>query len=296
METAKSTKIIIEAIINAGIEKVWEHWTNPKHIIHWNFASDDWHSPRAENDLRNGGKFSWRMESKDGTMGFDFTGKYDKVETNKIIKYTLDDNRKVEISFVTEGYETRVTETFEAETIHSLELQKEGWQAILNNFKKYIESGTSPDELHFEISIDAEVGKVYKTMIDKDRYSEWTAVFNPSSRYEGSWKQGSEIHFFGTEKDKSTVGMVSIIKENIPNRFISIEHQAIIHDGKKISSGPEADLWSGSLENYIFTSDNGKTKLTIEMKIPRKLKEEYKNYFLDTWPKALNKLKSICEA
>ena len=90
--------------------------------------------------------------------------------------------------------------------------------------------------------------------------------------------------------------MVSIIKENIPNRFISIEHQAIIHDGKELSSSPEADLWSGSLENYIFTSDSGKTKLTIEMKIPRKLKEEYKTYFLDTWPKALIKLKAICEA
>ena len=132
--------ITISAVLDAPVLKVWECWTDPKHIICWNYASDDWHSPRAENDLRVGGKFVSRMEALDGSMGFDFSGKYTKVEQHKLIELTLDDDRKVQVRFDEVGNKTKVTEVFEAEQENTLELQQTGWQAILNNFKKYVEA------------------------------------------------------------------------------------------------------------------------------------------------------------
>ena len=136
----ESIRITVENSINAPIEKVWECWTSPKHIIHWNHASDEWHTPAAENDLCVGGKFLYRMESKDGTMGFDFNGIYDFIRINMQITYTIEGGRKVNIIFTTNGETTTVKETFDAETENSVELQQSGWQAILNNFKKYTES------------------------------------------------------------------------------------------------------------------------------------------------------------
>ena len=134
------TIITVENTINAPVEKVWELWTKPEHIIKWNNASEDWHTPHAENDLRPGGSFVSRMEAKDGSMGFDFGGVYDEVRNNEYIGYTMDDGRKVKISFSTGGNKTKVVESFEAENTNSVELQKGGWQAILNNFKEYTEA------------------------------------------------------------------------------------------------------------------------------------------------------------
>ena len=133
------TTITVEAAIAAPIEKVWQYWTEPQHITQWNNASEDWHTPHAENDLKEG-RFTSRMEAKDGSFGFDFSGNYTLVETNKLIEYTLDDDRKVSINFTSHGNETTVVKTFEAENMNSIELQKGGWQAILDNFKKYVEN------------------------------------------------------------------------------------------------------------------------------------------------------------
>lgn len=143
MENKNKLKITVQTIINVPIEMVWKCWTNPKDIIIWNTASDDWHTVKAENELKPGGKFSSRMEAKDGSFGFDFYGIYDKIQNHQLIEYTLGDNRKVSITFSLEGDQTKVIETFEAENENSLELQKNGWQAILNNFKKYVESVNS---------------------------------------------------------------------------------------------------------------------------------------------------------
>lgn len=151
MATLEKTAITVGAEINAPVEKVWEFWTNPKHIVHWNNASDDWHTPKAENDLRVGGKFLSRMEARDGSMGFDFIGFYSKVEPLRQIEYTLEDDRRVQISFTSEGDKTRVTETFEAEQENSMELQQSGWQSIVNNFKRYVETSGKMETLHFEI-------------------------------------------------------------------------------------------------------------------------------------------------
>lgn len=132
--------ITVENTIQAPAEKVWELWTSPVHITKWNNASDDWHTPFAENDLCVGGKFLFRMESKDGTMGFDFNGIYDVIKPNEQITYTIEDGRKVNVLFTTEGKATIVSETFEAESENPVELQQKGWQAILDNFKKYVEN------------------------------------------------------------------------------------------------------------------------------------------------------------
>ncbi len=133
------TAIIVEATISTQIEKIWQYWTTPEHIINWNFASDDWCAPAAVNDLSVGGKFSFRMEARDGSMGFDLEGIYIVVKTNEIIEYNLADGRNVKVLFVKNGNKYDVIETFEAEDTNPIELQKGGWQAILNSYKNYVE-------------------------------------------------------------------------------------------------------------------------------------------------------------
>ena len=140
MESDNKTNITVEATVNAPVEKAWEYFTKPEHIIKWSHASDDWHTTKAENDLRVGGEFSSRMEAKDGSYGFDFGGVYDVVDINKKIEYTLGDGRKVSIDFSSENDATKVSETFEAETTNSIEMQKGGWQAIMDNYKRYTEN------------------------------------------------------------------------------------------------------------------------------------------------------------
>ena len=140
MQTANKPAITVKTTVDAPIEKVWKYWSSPEHITQWNNASDDWHTPRAENDLRTGGKFLARMEARDGSFGFDFGGVYDEVRENKYIAYTMGDGRKVEVTFSGNKNETNVEETFEAENENSIEMQKTGWQAILDNFKKYAET------------------------------------------------------------------------------------------------------------------------------------------------------------
>ena len=139
MQTHEKTVITVETTVNAPVEKVWKIWTSPDHITQWSNASDDWHTTKAENDLRKGGKFTSRMEAKDGSMGFDFEGVYDEVKENKLIAYTLGDDRKVHITFASEGNQTLVTESFEAENMNPVEMQISGWQAIMDNFKAYVE-------------------------------------------------------------------------------------------------------------------------------------------------------------
>ncbi len=132
--------ITISAEVKAGIEKVWECWTNPAHIVHWCSGSPDWHVPTAENDLREGGKFKTRMEAKDGSMGFDFEGIYTLVSKNSSIEYGMADGRKVKTQFTAEPNLTKITETFDMENENPEEMQRTGWQTILNNFKNYTES------------------------------------------------------------------------------------------------------------------------------------------------------------
>ena len=133
-------KITVEVIIDRAIEKVWELWNSPDHIVNWNHASDDWHTVRAENELRVGGRFFYRMEAKDGSMGFDCEAIYIEVIDFKKLQYTGLGDRIVSIYFDSLEEKTHIKEIFDAENENPIELQKAGWQAILNNFKKYAES------------------------------------------------------------------------------------------------------------------------------------------------------------
>ena len=142
METTDKAPITVEATVNSPIEKVWKLWNRPEHITKWCNASDDWHAPFAENDLKTNGKFKTTMEAKDGSFSFDFGGVYSNVEENKLIEYTIADGRKVRVEFLSDGNETKVVETFDPENTNPLEMQRGGWQAILNNFKKYTEANS----------------------------------------------------------------------------------------------------------------------------------------------------------
>lgn len=132
--------ITVEVRVQAPVEKVWEYFTEPEHVTKWNHASDDWHSPSAQNDLRVGGKFLFRMEAKDGSAGFDFGGVYDAVAPHRHISYMMGDGRKVETTFAPGNGGVRVTTVFEPESENTPELQRSGWQAILDNFKMYAEN------------------------------------------------------------------------------------------------------------------------------------------------------------
>ncbi len=136
----KAIKIAVEATISADTKKVWEYWTKPEHITKWNFASDDWHCPKAENDLKPGGKYSARMEAKDGSWGFDFEAVYDEIINQKTLTYTMSDGRQATTDFENLSDKTKVIITFDAESENSEEMQRQGWQAILDNFKKYVET------------------------------------------------------------------------------------------------------------------------------------------------------------
>lgn len=140
METATKNRITVETIVKAPVDKVWKSWNEPEHIMNWCHASDDWHAPASTNDIRTGGTFSTTMAAKDGSYSFDFGGVYDNVKEHELIQYTMGDGRKVEAIFTSEGNDTKVVETFEAESTNPLEMQRSGWQAILDNFKKYTES------------------------------------------------------------------------------------------------------------------------------------------------------------
>lgn len=287
----ENIQITVQTRVQGSLEQVWNCWTKPIHIMHWNQASDDWQTSFAVNDLRVGGRFCSRMEARDGSFGFDFEGEYEAVEYGKRIAYRMDDDRRVELRFEEKDGEVIITETFDAEKTNPLEMQKEGWQSILNSFKRHVEGGKVND-IHFEIRINAPLEKVYKTMIDKAHFTSWTAAFNPTSRFEGSWDKNADIDFIGCDENGNEGGMVSRIRENMPGRFISIEHLGMWLEGKKVLEGPMVEGWKGAFENYTFVPEGNGTLLIIDMDSNL----EMEAYFKEMWPKALDKLKEICQA
>ena len=146
----------------------------------------------------------------------------------------------------------------------------------------------------YKININAPASKVYNLMLgleNKKNYEAWTALFNPTSTYEGSWDEGSKMLFVGTDEQGNKGGMIAEIAENIPNKFISIKHYGILENGQEILDGPKVESWAGSMENYTFSETNGDTTITVEVDS----NEEYIDYFDETWPKALGKLKELSE-
>ena len=135
-----SEQVVIESLVNRPRQLVWTCYNQPEHIVKWNFASEDWRCPRAEVDLRAGGRLNSRMEAKDGSFGFDFEAIYDEVLDGVLVAYTLSDGRQVQTTFEDSGAATRVTTRFDAESQNPVDMQRAGWQAILDNFARYVES------------------------------------------------------------------------------------------------------------------------------------------------------------
>lgn len=132
--------VVVETVVHKYVEQVWEFWTTPEHISNWNFATPEWHCPSAEHDLKVGGKLKYHMAAKDGSMAFDYEATFTKIIPNEHLEYRLDDGRNVSIKFLAEVGFTKVIESFEVEDENSIEMQRQGWQAILDNFKRYAES------------------------------------------------------------------------------------------------------------------------------------------------------------
>lgn len=135
----ENNKLTIRATILANVQKVWDYYTMPEHIVNWNFAIDSWHCPSATNNLSVGGKFTSRMEAKDGSFGFDFEGIYEEVIQHKKLSYAMADGRKASIEFIPGPDKTEIIIHFDAEQENPVDMQRDGWQAILNNFKQYVE-------------------------------------------------------------------------------------------------------------------------------------------------------------
>jgi uncharacterized protein YndB with AHSA1/START domain len=286
-----ATTITVATTVNATAEKVWNYWTKPRHIIRWNNASEDWCTLKATNDLQPGGKFSSTMAAKDGSFSFDFEGVYDTVINHELIQYTMSDGRKATVYFTAKDNATTVDVTFDAENENPVDMQQQGWQSILNNFKKYTEGGGLLEVIDFSITINAPVEKVAALMLADETFRQWSAAFNPTSRYEGSWQKGAAILFTGINDKGEKEGMVSRIREHVPNEFVSIEHVGLVSGDKQITTGPEVEGWAGILENYTFKKHNGNTLLEVDMDANM----QYKSYFETAWPEALKKLKEICE-
>lgn len=149
-------------------------------------------------------------------------------------------------------------------------------------------------KLKFKVSINAPVTRVYDLMLgttNKSTYEQWTSLFNPTSTYEGRWDKGSKILFVGVDEKGEKGGMVSRIAENIPNQFVSIQHYGLFKAGKEITEGPEVEKWANGFENYTFQENKGATTVTVELDIT----DDFSDYMNQTYPKALDRLKELCE-
>lgn len=150
------------------------------------------------------------------------------------------------------------------------------------------------EKIQFKVNINALADKVYDIMLgisNKATYEQWTALFNPTSTYEGNWNKGSKILFIGFDENGNKGGMVSEVFDNISNRFISIRHYGILKENEEITEGPEVAKWANGFENYTFEENNGITTVTVDLDVT----EDFLDYMNQTYPKALRKLKEICE-
>lgn len=282
--------ISIKTQVNAHVSKVWEFWTTPSHICRWNFASPEWGCPRCTNDLVIGGKLDARMEAKDGSFGFGFWSTYNAIVPEKRLDLTMGDGRKWLVEFESNEAGTTVIEHFEPESENPREIQEGGWQAILNNFKAYVESKPF-EKLTYKVQIEKPKEDVFHTMLAPSTYNEWTSVFTATSHYEGEWKEGAKMRFLSKDADGNLQGMVSRISKVEPNEVVVIEHLGDIVNNEEITTGDLIDTWSGALEKYFYAENGNGTTLTVEVdSIP-----DYFSFFEEQYPKALLKLKEVCE-
>ncbi|MBC8059823.1 MAG: SRPBCC family protein [Clostridiaceae bacterium] len=289
MKTSSNSKITVETTVKIPIEKAWEYWTEPEHITKWNNASDDWHTPFSENDLKVGGKFLSRMEAKDGSFGFDFSGIYDNVKLNEVISYTLGDGRKVLVNFKVNEGETNIIEIFEAETTNSNEIQQSGWQAILDNFKKYAEKISNTrykmKELLFSIIIKAPKEKVWNTLWGDNTFRNWASIIDEGTYMVGEIREGNKVQFISSV---SGYGVTSKIVKHIPFEFVLFRHMT---DTMESGTQERENEWTAGKESYFLAETDGVTTLTVKIDVPREPEETFNTRF----PRALERVKNLAE-
>jgi len=223
--------ITVQVRVKAPVEKVWQLWTEPSHITKWNAASDDWHTTRAENDPRTGGRFVTRMEAKDGSFGFDFEGVYDAVVPNERLEYAMPDGRTVKVTFKTDGDETLVTEEFQAETEHSEERQREGWQSILDHFKAYVEWTINPQrELVGSRVFDYPLALVWQAWTDPQYLARWWGPHGFSNTfYDFEFREGGHSRFTMHGPDGQNYDNELVYAEIVHHAKIVLEHVSEPH-------------------------------------------------------------------
>jgi uncharacterized protein YndB with AHSA1/START domain len=281
--------ITIQAIINAPIQKVWDNFTQPEHICKWNAASDSWHTTKATNDLQVGGKFCYTMAAKDGSFSFDFEATYTEVNAPYGFKSILGDGRYFETQLLETEGGIIIKEIFEPETENSADMQRSGWQSILNHFKNYAEEKIT---LRFDAMIQAPVEKVFTLMFAEETYSEWAKIFNPTSYCIGDWQKGSLMKFLGTDEEGKAGGMITKVAERIENQCLLLEHIGVIKDGEELLEGPAVDAFKGAREQYYYAAFSADT---TALQVVMDSTGEWDEYFMSTWPTALEKIKEICE-
>lgn len=226
-----SESITIEACIKAPVEKVWQFWTEPRHITKWNAASDDWHTPHTENDVRAGGKFVGRMVAKNGSFGFDYAGVYDAVIPHELVEFTLADGRMATVVFTANGDETTVSETFDTETENPVEMQRKGWQAILDNFKSYAEWNSVPQrELVGSRVINAPISLVWQAWTDPKHLANWWGPNGFSNTiYDFELRESGPWHLVMHGPDGMNYDNLLHYEEIIHHRKIVLDHASAPH-------------------------------------------------------------------
>lgn len=285
-------KITVETTVRAPLPEVWRAWTTPEDIVQWNTASPDWHTPRAAVDLRVGGSFTSRMEARDGSMGFDFAGTYTAIVPLRRLECAFGD-RALVVDFIDAGGAVTVRETFDAETTHSPEQQRQGWQAILDSFARHVERrqaalrSTATKPLVFEVSIRAPRERVWDHMLGNAGYRHWTAAFCEGSYFTGTWAAGAPMRFLSPGGD----GMLAEIAEWRPPAFVSIRILGEVRQGVDDTTSDAVRAWAPAYENYRLDETPEGTHVCVTLDSA----PAYEAYMRETYPKALQRLKALAE-
>ncbi|MFN3529715.1 MAG: SRPBCC domain-containing protein [Bacteroidia bacterium] len=271
--------------------QAWRSFTQPAHIINWNFAHESWHCPTAENNLQAGGHFKYHMAARDGSGSFDFEGQFEQIEHRQRIAYHLNDSRKVEFRIEPTDSGIRVWHNFEAATDHDAEQQRQGWQAILDQFALYTASLEPLVEMHFEHDYPIAPEELCNMMFSDKGYREWTKPFNANSHFEGVWETGASMRFLGVDGDGTVGGMLSKIRLFEAGKQVCIVHEGDIQKGQEVRFDQSVAQWAGAEENYYFEPMEGGTRLRVMAEVA----PQFESWMQEFWPPALQKLHQMCE-
>ncbi len=270
--------IEIEVLIKNSLDKVWEYWTGQPFISQWYSASDDWWTPWVNQNFQVDQGFVYRMEARDGSMGFDFSGVFTEIVDHEKIVYVLEDGRKVLTTFEERDGRILLKQAFDAEDQNSAQMQKDGWQAILNHFKSFCEGDQI--EMSFRTVLGTNPNRVWEYLTLPRLYEEWAIAFSEQPKFVGQWVEGGTIDFIDFQEGGTRVQLDKVK----PFEKLYMTHIAMI-DGQAgiVEDHPEAPTWVGTKENYDLELVGKETILTIHIMCHPK----YVDYLRNSWEKAV---------